>query len=56
MQGLIAVFMGVIGIGFYVVLAFILWKFYEVAAQIKNEIAEIKAILRDRLNASGGDA
>jgi len=48
-----AIFMAIFGMAFNVVLAFIFWKFYEALARLGNELAEIKVLLRDRLNPPG---
>jgi hypothetical protein len=54
MQALMGIFMSVAALIFYLVLAAILWKFYEIASQIKNELTEIKGMIRDRMNPRTG--
>jgi hypothetical protein len=54
MQALMGIFMSGVALVFYLVLALILWKFYEIASQIKSELIEIKGMMRDRMNPPTG--
>jgi hypothetical protein len=41
----VALFGGVIGIGFYALLFFALWKFYQMFSKINENIAGIRQVL-----------
>lgn len=41
---------------FYGIALWILWKFYHAFARIADELSEIKTLLRDRLDRTGGPA
>lgn len=41
----VALFGGVIGVGFYALLFFALWKFYQIFSKINENIAGIRQVL-----------
>jgi hypothetical protein len=41
----VLLFGGVMGIGFYALLFFVLWKFYQIFSKINENIAKIRQVL-----------